>query len=160
MIHELTMPPTDYFENEITLQSIQNIVHTNLTHKNQMYFYNANGFHKKEFTDFKSSIFKTGTQEEISVILELPVQSHITQLQKASFTLYSTSEAINKGQLCCRWDVLQCVEMLLVTTAWLGFGWEAGSGETGFEWAEVQGCCSHPTAQARPHNKASSGPKC
>lgn len=35
--YELTMPPTDYFENQITFQRIQNVVHTNVPYKNQMY---------------------------------------------------------------------------------------------------------------------------
>lgn len=33
------------------------MVHTNVPHKNQMYFYTANGFHKKDFSDLKPSIF-------------------------------------------------------------------------------------------------------
>ena len=68
-----------------------------------MYFYNANGCHKKDFVGFKPRIFEIvfirETGDMRSITLELTAQSHhITQFQEASFTLHSVSVVVKQGQ--------------------------------------------------------------
>lgn len=103
MIHELTMPPTDYFENQITLQRIQNVVHTNVPHKNQMYFIMQMGSLKRivqMLSIFKTEFITEREDLERSIILELTAQSYNITYKEASFTLYSAPIVFDEGQFC------------------------------------------------------------